>query len=154
MEIKDIEHILSVLKKNDITEFELQQDGTQFKLKRGVVVETITRPMAADVQPAIIGHSGAGHNAAPAEKKSENDHLFKVESPIVGTFYRRPSPDSEPFVREGDMVKKGATLCIVEAMKLMNEIESPCAGRIEKVLLTDGQVVEFGEILILINPDA
>ena len=76
----------------------------------------------------------------------------KVESPIVGSFYRKPSPDAEPFAKEGDVVRKGGTLCIIEAMKLMNEIESPTSGRIVKVLGVEGQVVEFGEVLFLIDP--
>jgi acetyl-CoA carboxylase biotin carboxyl carrier protein len=76
----------------------------------------------------------------------------KVESPIVGTFYRKPSPDAEPFVKEGDSISKGSTLCIIEAMKLMNEIESPASGKIVKVFGTEGQVVEFGEVLFLIDP--
>ncbi len=75
-----------------------------------------------------------------------------MESPLVGTFYRKPSPDASPFVSEGDVVKKGDTLCIVEAMKLMNEIEAPCSGKVTKVLPSDGAVVEFGEVLFLIDP--
>jgi acetyl-CoA carboxylase biotin carboxyl carrier protein len=78
----------------------------------------------------------------------------KVESPIVGTFYRRASPDAELFVKEGDIVSKGDTLCIIEAMKLMNEIEATTSGRLVKILGTDGQVVEFGETLFLIDPSA
>ena len=80
-------------------------------------------------------------------------NLKKVESPIVGTFYRKPSPDAPPFAKEGDRVAAGDTLCIVEAMKLMNEIDSPCSGTIEKILVADGEVVEFGEVLFLIKPD-
>jgi acetyl-CoA carboxylase biotin carboxyl carrier protein len=81
-------------------------------------------------------------------------HFVKVESPIVGTFYRKPSPDSDVFVKEGSSVKKGDTLCIIEAMKLMNEIDAPCDGRVEKILLSEGHVVEFGEALFYINPKA
>ncbi|NDC38170.1 MAG: hypothetical protein EBZ48_08975 [Proteobacteria bacterium] len=69
---------------------------------------------------------------------------------MVGTFYRKPSPDAEPFVKEGDRVSKGATLCIIEAMKVMNEIDAPCDGVIEKILPSEGEVVEFGEVLFLI----
>jgi len=80
------------------------------------------------------------------------DDFVKVESPIVGSFYRRPSPESAPFVSEGDIVKKGQTICIIEAMKLMNEIPAPCDGRIHSIKLSDGQVVEFGEVMFLLEP--
>jgi acetyl-CoA carboxylase biotin carboxyl carrier protein len=85
--------------------------------------------------------------------KGLDPRLVKMESPIVGTFYRKPSPEARPFVEEGDRVTKGQTLCIVEAMKLMNEIESPTSGVIEKVCVGDGTVVEFGEVLFLIRSE-
>ena len=162
MDIKDIEYILSLLKKNDITEFDLTQDGTQVKVKRGGVAEIVGAGLSsADLQRLL---ASAPQGAVPvsatttpnvgAESKAVNENLVKVDSPIVGTFYRRPSPDADPFVREGDAVKKGQTLCIIEAMKLMNEISAPCSGRIDKVLLADGQVVEFGEVIFLIDPDS
>jgi acetyl-CoA carboxylase biotin carboxyl carrier protein len=103
------------------------------------------------VEHAITAAPYPGLPAAP-RKDEIPDHFVKVISPIVGTFYRRPSPDAEAFVKEGEWVKKDQTLCIVEAMKLMNEIPAPVDGRIEKVLLTDSQVVEFGEVLFWINP--
>ena len=79
--------------------------------------------------------------------------MVKVESPIVGTFYRKSSPDADAFVSVGASVSKGDTLCIIEAMKLMNEIEAPCSGTVEKILASDSQVVEFGESLFFIRPD-
>jgi acetyl-CoA carboxylase biotin carboxyl carrier protein len=95
--------------------------------------------------------SAASASAAPQE---DLGRYVKVESPIVGTFYRRASPDAELFVKEGDIVSKGDTLCIIEAMKLMNEIEATTSGRLVKILSSDGQVVEFGETLFLIDPSA
>ena len=89
--------------------------------------------------------------AAPAAAPAAAEAGTPITSPLVGTFYRAGSPDAEPFVNEGDHVKKGQTLCIVEAMKLMNEIEAPCSGKIQKICLNDGQVVEFGETLFLIE---
>jgi acetyl-CoA carboxylase biotin carboxyl carrier protein len=160
MDIKDLSQIINILKQNDVTEFELTQDGVTIKLSRGAQQLVMTTPVAQTrVEPAIGSapmHSqpmsnGNGHHSSPAQPASDPS-LLKVESPIVGTFYRKPSPDKAVFVKEGDYVKKGDTLCIVEAMKLMNEIESPYAGRVEKVLGTEGQVVEFGEVLFLINP--
>jgi len=153
MDIKDIEHIIKILKQNEVTEFELEQEGTRVKLARTPAGGFVQTEMRMDMVPAVqmsapVVTSSNG-NGAPQE---DLGRFVKVESPIVGSFYRRPSPDAEPFVKEGDVVSKGATLCIVEAMKLMNEIESPASGKVVKDLGADGQVVEFGEVLFLIDP--
>ncbi len=163
MDISQLEAILKLLRTNEVTEFELEQDGTKIKLVRGShfalqQAAPVQHSVAHTVEPAVVqttmngtpAHSQIGSAAGQAPSIPEN--WSKVESPIVGTFYRRPSPDAEPYAKEGDLVKKGQTLCIIEAMKLMNEIEAPIGGKIEKVLLNDGQVVEFGETLFLINP--
>ena len=147
MNIKELEKIVELLCENGATEFELEQDGTRLLVKRGggqavlTSVPVVQAPVQASTSPA--------DEAAALESE---DGLEKVKSPIVGTFYRKPSPEADAFVQEGDKVSKGDTLCIIEAMKLMNEIESPCDGTIQKVLLSDGQVVEFGEPLFLIEP--
>lgn len=156
MDLDQLEQLLALLKKNDINEFELDKEGVHLKLSRGVIHSSSAHPITTSsvpVEPAIIhtGSNGAKHKAPEEIAASEN--LFKVESPIVGTFYRKPSPDAEPFVKVGDTVQKGDTICIVEAMKLMNEIEAPIGGKVEKILLNDGAVVEFGEVLFLITPD-
>jgi acetyl-CoA carboxylase biotin carboxyl carrier protein len=157
MDIKDIEHIIKILKQNEVTEFELEQEGTRVKLARtpaGGFVSAESRmelvPAVQVAVPVVAQSGGMGANGAGAQE--DLGRYVKVESPIVGSFYRRPSPDAEPFVKEGDVVSKGATLCIIEAMKLMNEIESPTSGKVVKVLSSDGQVVEFGEVLFLIDP--
>jgi acetyl-CoA carboxylase biotin carboxyl carrier protein len=160
MDIKDLEQIISLLKNTDITEFELDHGGSKVRFVRGQsqVVVSQTIPVPAHTAPTA---APAAHvtppfpQAAPSSKSVEMPASFKkVESPLVGTFYRRPSPDKPLFAKEGDVVKKGQTLCIVEAMKLMNEIESPCDGKVEKILTSDGKVVEFGEVLFWINPTA
>lgn len=151
MEVNDIERIIAVLKNTDVNEFEWEKDGTKIKLVRGQ--QQVVVSQGHEVRPAITNviHS------APAEMKAtpikEDEGLIKVESPIVGTFYKKPSPDAEAFAKVGDRVKKGDTLCIIEAMKLMNEIESTASGIVEKILLNDGQVVEYGELLFLIRPE-
>lgn len=171
MDIKDLEQIIELLKQNDITEFELNKEGIQLKLSRArPEVRVMAAPGSHNLEPAIVqtpyvtapypgaAYSSGGHSAAqPAgegagQPAPAQDNLVKVESPLVGTFYRKPSPDAEFFVQEGSSVKKGDTLCIVEAMKLMNEIDAPVSGRIEKILVGDGEVVEFGEVMFLINP--
>jgi acetyl-CoA carboxylase biotin carboxyl carrier protein len=154
MDINDIESIVNILKESDVSEFELEQGGTRIKLVRGSgghPVEFASHSPAGS--SAQIVHLPLPHKPE-AVKRDEYEGCIKVESPIVGTFYRRPSPDSKPFVKEGDSVTKGETLCIVEAMKLMNEIESPCGGKIEKIYLSDGEVVEYGEVLFVIKPAA
>lgn len=156
MNINDLEKIVKILKDNDVQEFELEQEGTHIRLTRsksgsfdnlGNVQPNSQVVMA---QPASMSSPATGQTKSAAEEL--NEQLIAVESPIVGTFYRRSSPDADPFVKEGDFVKKGATLCIIEAMKVMNEIEAACDGKIAKILLEDGQVVEYGEVLFLIDP--
>jgi acetyl-CoA carboxylase biotin carboxyl carrier protein len=154
MDIKELEQIITILKNSGVTEFELSRGDVHIKLSREML--GAAAPAYVPVQ-AAVPHA-APVAASPAANVATNgaipSNFVKVESPIVGTFYRKPSPDAEPFVKEGDRVEKGDTLCIIEAMKLMNEIEAPRSGRVEKVFLTDGNVVEFGEMLYLINPDA
>lgn len=162
MKIEDLEQIIRILKQNEVNEFEFDNDGVRIRLTRGsqTVVSTSRGSNGViDIEPAIVGSMTTNGRSESIEvfsegaAKPDTSHLIKVESPIVGTFYRRPAPDAEAFVSEGSMVKKGDTLCIIEAMKLMNEIEAPCSGKVEKVCLNDGQVVEFGELLFFINPN-
>ena len=153
MDIKDIEHIVKLLKQNEVTEFELEKEGTRIKLARSTGGTFTHVEHRLDVLPAVQGSiSNAPTSAQATKAEDDSGRYVKVESPIVGTFYRKPSPDAEPFAKEGDVVKKGATLCIIEAMKLMNEIEATTSGKVVKVLATEGQVVEYGEVLFLIDP--
>lgn len=156
MEFSDLERIIEAVKKSDILTLELEQEGTRIRITRaaGGVVRTFgpasTAVSAASSTAGEGGSVAAGEIPAPAASAEQS--YTQVRSPIVGTFYRRPAPDADAFAREGDRVKKGDTLCIVEAMKVMNEIEAPCDGVVEKILLNDGQVVEYDEILFLIDP--
>ena len=153
MDIKDIEHIVKLLKQNEVTEFELEKEGTRIKLARSTGGTFTHVEHRLDVLPAVQGSiSNAPTSAQATKAEDDSGRYVKVESPIVGTFYRKPSPDAEPFAKEGDVVKKGATLCIIEAMKLMNEIEATTSGKVVKVLATEGQVVEYGEVLFLLDP--
>lgn len=151
MDIKDIEQILKVLKQSDIVDFELEQGGTRIRLSRGAPVSSaVVGQSLSAIAVAAGGNSESSSLVAAAEPDSSQ---VKVISPMVGTFYRKPSPDAEPFAREGDRVTKGQTLCIIEAMKLMNEIEAPISGVLSKILIGDAQVAEFGEVLMLITPE-
>ena len=153
MDIKDIEHIIKMLKQNEVTEFELEQEGTRVKLSRtpagGFALSEARMELIPAVQQVAVPVVASGNGNGAQE---DLGRYVKVESPIVGSFYRRASPDAEPFVKEGDVISKGSTLCIIEAMKLMNEIESPTSGKVVKIMGADGQVVEFGEVLFLIDP--
>lgn len=150
MDIKDIEQILKVLKQSDIVDFELEQGGTRIRLSRGSPTSVPAAVVSASpVTMMALPSEGLGGSPVPEIESA----LVKVVSPMVGTFYRKPAPDAEFFAREGDRVTKGQTLCIIEAMKLMNEIDAPISGTLVKVLVGDAQVAEFGEVLMLIQPE-
>ena len=150
MDVDDLERIIDLLEGTAVSEFEFEQDGATLRITRGS--QQAVAPVITDVQvqPAIVGAAPAIQAAAPA---AVDEGLVEVTSPIVGTFYRKPSPDADAFVDVGTRVKEGDTMCIVEAMKLMNEIPSTVSGTVEKILLKDGQVAEYGEILFLVRPD-
>ena len=161
MDIRELEQIIRILKDNDVSEFELDDNGVKIRLSRGKKEYVQFSPTVHAVEataPAASQSYFIPASAAPAAEEIKEatlpDNIVKVESPIVGTFYRKPSPEAEAFVAEGQMVKRGQTLCIIEAMKIMNEIESPCNGKVAKILLEDGQVVEYGEKLFLIDTAA
>jgi acetyl-CoA carboxylase biotin carboxyl carrier protein len=143
MEIEDLKELIDLLRETDITELQLEKDGTKVRIKR----ERMLSPMEIQVQR----FSSLQEKVAP-ETAEEETRLITITSPIVGTFYRAPSPEATPFVELGSRVKKGQVLCIVEAMKLMNEIESEIDGTVIKILVENSQPVEYGEPLFLIEP--
>ncbi len=127
----------------DLGEFEVSTGDLKVRLQRpGAAPTAIPVPMAPVPTPA----------SGPVGDVVTSTTLVTVEAPMVGTFYRASSPTAEPYVREGDVVKQGQILCIIEAMKLMNEIESKAGGRIEKILVENGQPVEYGQPMFLIEP--
>ena len=150
MDIKDIENIIKILKQNEVTEFELEQEGTRVKLSRTSGGAYVASDARYEMVPAVhvsMPVAAASNGSAPQE---DLGRYVKVESPIVGTFYRKPSPDAEFFAKEGDTVSKGDTLCIIEAMKLMNEIPSEFAGVVKEILVENGEPVEFGQPLFVL----
>jgi len=142
MELEDLKELIEYLKETDITEISIEKDGIKVKIKR----EKMLSPMDISVQKL-----GSLHEKVTGETEEET-RVITVTSPIVGTFFRAPSPEADPFVETGSKVKKGQVLCIVEAMKLMNEIESEVDGVVIKILVDNGQPVEYGEPLFLIEP--
>ncbi len=149
MNLKEIRALLELLREYGLTEVEIERSGERVRLRREPAPAPAPAPAAA--LPAAVPATPLG--AAPeVVREDRRQHLVTVEAPMVGTFYRAPSPDAEPYVREGDTIKEGQVLCIIEAMKLMNEIESKVAGRIIRVLAENGQPVEYGQPLFLIEP--
>jgi acetyl-CoA carboxylase biotin carboxyl carrier protein len=164
MNLKEIRELIEFLKEQDIAEFELERGDVKVRIKRGAEAASthetryVTMPaVIAPVQPGVPAVTPAGESAKPAEKAPEpapEENLHLVKSPIVGTFYESPSPGAPPFVKPGDQVALGQVLCIVEAMKLMNEIESDVAGELVKMLVTNNQPIEYGQPLYAIRPNA
>jgi acetyl-CoA carboxylase biotin carboxyl carrier protein len=140
---REIRRLADLLREYGLTEIEIEQEGLRVRLRREPAGPVAAPTSAAPAQVEAVAA------AMPAASQA---HLLTIEAPMVGTFYRAPSPDAQPFVREGDRVKKGQVVCIVEAMKLMNEIESKVAGRVMKVLVENAQPVEYGQPLFLLEP--
>ena len=165
MNQKELKELIEFLIEKDIAEFELERGDVKVKIKRAgehAVVHSHGEPRFFAVPPApgppvelaavpVPGTTPAVAPAAPAAPAAE-EGLHTVKSPIVGTFYEAPSPGAPPFVKAGDSVEVGQVLCIVEAMKLLNEIESDIAGEIVKKLATNGQPIEYGQELFVIRP--
>lgn len=147
MEMNDLKELMTLLKDTDITELQIEKEGAKVKIKR----EKFFGHIEMQPQTSSEKRDSKKENTAEAELDIEG-RLFTVTSPIVGTFYRSPSPDAASFVETGSRVKKGQVICIVEAMKLMNEIESEIDGVIVRALVESGSPVEYGEPLFLIEP--
>ena len=145
MELEDLKQLIELLKETDITEIQVEKEGTKVKIKREKFFQSIE--IATPKVPSVSQEA-----AIKMEIEEEAQRLITVTSPIVGTFYRSPSPEAPIFVETGRQVKKGQVLCIIEAMKLMNEIESEVDGILMKALVDNGQPVEYGEPLFLIEP--
>lgn len=144
MELDEIKKLIEFLKDTDITELQIEREGAKIKVKREKFLSSF------DVPPTI-SHTVSPESEAP-KKEARDKHFVTITSPIVGMFFRSPSPDTQHFVEVGSAVKKGQVLCIVEAMKLMNEIETDSDGTVMEILVENGQPVEYGEPIFLIKP--
>ncbi len=158
MNIKEVKDLIQEILQSDISEFELEQTGTKIKLRRGRQRVHAHRATGLDpavkasaLEPQVVAVERISPPQAGSEEQAESG-LHIITSPIVGTFYRSPSPGAESYVKIGDMVEEGKILCIVEAMKLMNEIPSDTAGVIEKIYVDNGHPVEYGQKLFGIRP--
>ncbi|MBI5180174.1 MAG: acetyl-CoA carboxylase biotin carboxyl carrier protein [Nitrospirae bacterium] len=154
MNIKELKELIDLMKNTDISELEIEKGGVKVKLKKGHLI--LSQPVSAEKGQILSPQTSEKEITGAAEEKAappiEEKGLITVASPIVGTFYRAPAPDAKPYVEVGDIIKKGQVLCLVEAMKLMNEIESELNGKIAAILVDNGHPVEYGEALFKVEP--
>jgi len=153
--VKEIQRLMEAFQKNGLTELELTDETFNLRLKRESVsgnATMISSPVAGQMPvPVIVTPDGVS-----AETKGGNDvkeeGLVTIESPIIGTFYRSSNPESDPYVAVGDVIRKGQVLCIIEAMKIMNEIESEIEGTVVKIFPKNAEAVEYGQKLLAVKP--
>lgn len=156
MDIKEIQNLIKFVAKSGASEVKLEMDDIKITIKTGgderIEPTTIVQqvPSLTPPAPAVVTPIPSAIPAAPAT--IENDKFITVKSPIIGTFYRKPSPDKPTFVEVGQEINEGDVLCVVEAMKLFNEIESEVSGKIIKILVDDSTPVEFDQPLFLVDP--
>ena len=163
MELKDIKAIIDLMKKNDLSVFELERDGFKLKLQKGAGDQPIFTsgvpaltpiPVPCGAAPAGVPSAAPAAGsaaAAPAEAAQKSEPLRDIVSPMVGTFYRAGSPDSPPFADIGKSVTDDSVVCIIEAMKVMNEIKAETSGTIAEIVAENGKPVQFGQVLFRVR---
>ena len=156
MELEKIIELIHTVSESNLTQFTMEEGNLKISMKTDKQTKVVAAPQAVAAVPAAVAAEIVQPAAAPAQdnaqqEKEETLDGNVVKSPLVGTFYNAPSPDAEPYVKVGDTVKKGQVLAIVEAMKLMNEIEAEFDGTVEKILVSNEEVVEFGQPLFVIK---
>ena len=161
MDIKEIQNLIKFVAKSGASEVKLEMDDIKITIRTGSDADVTYVSQAAPMQMAPAQQAAPAPAPAPAASEApapttapaeSNDKYITVKSPIIGTFYRKSSPDKPAFVEVGDSIKEGDTLCIIEAMKLFNEIESEVSGTVVKVLIDDSSPVEFDQPLFLVDP--
>ncbi len=153
MDVRELKKIVEIMNQNDLAELEIEEEGRRIRLKKAGVEPVMAAPApmampAAMAVPAVAPVPGAAAEAAPAA----DDGLQTISAPMVGTFYRSPSPDADAYVQGGSKVGAESVVCILEAMKVMNEIKAECNGEIVKVCVENGEAVEYGQPLFLVKP--
>ena len=157
MNIKEIQQLIKFVAKSGVSEVKIESKDLKLSVKTGASGNVVSHaePVSVNTQPLV--HSIPSETYLESEKTQvsdakEEDHLITIKSPIIGTFYRKPSPDKPNFIEIGDSIKEGSVLCVVEAMKLFNEIESEYSGKIVKILVDDASPVEFDQPLFVVDP--
>ncbi len=152
-DLRKIEELIELMKKNDLAEIEISHGEDKYHLKRSQPTPQVVHqmPFAGGVPAADAGHV---HKVQSAGTTEEADHnLIDITAPIVGTFYAQPSPDAEPFVDAGSHIEPDSVVCIIEAMKVMNEIKAETTGTIAEICVSSGEAVEYGQVLFRVKPD-
>jgi acetyl-CoA carboxylase biotin carboxyl carrier protein len=156
-DIEKIKELIKIMKENGLDEIEIRHDDDKIFLKRSQPQQIISSiPMMRPESGVVhVNHAGAETISQPSAQPSVSgeEDLIEIKSPIVGTFYATPSPDSEPYVEIGSTVDSQSIVCIIEAMKVMNEIKAETSGTIVEILVTNGQAVEYGQVLFKVRPD-
>jgi acetyl-CoA carboxylase biotin carboxyl carrier protein len=155
--LQEIQELLNTIGQTNVTEFELKTDDFELRVSKGTIVTAAPAPSPElmSVAPAIpqpVLSAPAPVSASEPASPSIDAKWLEVTSPMVGTFYRAPAPGEDPFVSVGERVSNGDTVCIIEAMKLMNEIETEVSGEVVKIAVEDGETIEFGQTLMWVNP--
>ncbi|TXK89592.1 acetyl-CoA carboxylase biotin carboxyl carrier protein [Parageobacillus sp. SY1] len=162
MKIQEIRELIRLIDQSNIEEFVYEHDGTKVHMKKPTkealvqatvqpAVEQAAKPVIEEVKPQAP--TEVKQQESPKQEVKNTENLHKITSPMVGTFYAAPSPDAPPYVKVGDKVKTDTVVCIIEAMKLFNEIEAEVNGEIVEVLVENGQLVEYGQPLFLVKPE-
>jgi acetyl-CoA carboxylase biotin carboxyl carrier protein len=157
--LKSLKKIVTIMNRAQLTELHIEQDGIKILLRKGPLagegVQTVVSAAPLSMLPAAApAVSAPPPAAAPVAPPVEDANVYTITSPMVGTFYRSPAPEAAPYVSEGSAVDNNAVVCIIEAMKLMNEIKSDVKGVIKKILVDNAQAVEFGQPLFLVERKA
>ena len=145
MDIRKIKKLIEMLQDSDLKEIEVSQGDESVRISRDNKSQTYVEPV---IQKQVVNEANVAAEKVVQEEEVEGN---QITSPIVGTFYRKPSPDKDPFIKVGDVVQEGDVLCIIEAMKMMNEIKSDFSGKVVSINVEDGQPVEYGQHIITIN---
>lgn len=152
MDLNLIRKLVKLVDSSEITDLEIEEDGLRVKIAKKIRgVKAVTQPQILSSSFPVMQHAAEEPTGAAPVKDETKDNQHEIRSPIVGTFYRAPAPDADPYVQVGDNISAGSVLCIVEAMKLMNEIESDVSGKIVKILVENGKPVEYNQPLFLIQ---
>jgi len=146
---RQITELVRIMREEDLAEVEIRRFFSTIRIRRPG-----GEPAAASVPVSTSGSASSAPSQAAAEAADESKNLVPIKSPMVGTFYRSPAPDADPYVEQNSYIDVGQTVCIVEAMKLMNEIESDVKGRIARILVENAQPVEYGQVLFLVETDS
>ena len=152
MNLKELKELLDLVQNSQVTEFEIEKSGVRIRIKKGVPMPSAPQNYAVEGRVSSAEAPGVQEPHPPPRPFQELKGVVTVTAPVVGTFYRSPSPDASAFVEVGALVRKGQVLCVIEAMKLMNEIEAECNGRISVILVENSQPVEYGQPLLVIEP--